>query len=871
VADSGREERITNLLAAGRYQSAEELILALPPEEVNDRMAFNFAIAKIGQAKYGEARRILRELMRKGTDIPLIPLAMGQVSEKMGQKETALHYYKMASEIEETHKEAQEALEGMSPQEEVDDKSERIVKLKPVKPETKFKDVMGYESIKDYLKERIILAMTEPELFKKHGKKRGLGLMLYGAPGCLVGGERIIMADGTIEKIQDFGEYHLQAINKKVQQGVGKVQYRTPQPAMKFHKYEHEHTIEIITETGKSIKGTDNHPLLMANKKYVGKRTFRDPIKHQLHTIDWYRSSSEWKRLDEIKVGDRVRTVMSYPSYKKSLVISNFNPITQHFRGKLPKTITPALGGLFGYIIGDGTVDRDGYSISCVIAEDEIDLLPKLSRIIKDEFGINPSQDKSTIKSSRIIENGIERTINRTMQMTFLRMNSKDISYNLRFLKEKRVPSMIFKSNNTVVCEFLKWLFTADGHVQSKDRGGTNRISLKSIHIELLRDVQLLLLRFGIHARIHQDKPAVTLNIQRGNDILKYKEKIGFACNKKIHRLEELVAIIPNLNRHFKNKQNEKVIEVRDNGFATVYDLEVPTSHRFIANGIISHNCGKSYISGAIAGEANAYFLVARIPQILGSFVGSSEKNLSQVFKQARANTPCIVFFDEFDALGTKRSAFSASDQIGGGTTMRLIVNTFLSEMNGVEKNPEGIFVIAATNLPYQIDPAIKRSGRIGDFLYLKPPTYRERKQLIGYYLKGKTFRHINVGRIARATIGYSCADIERMVDEATLQPIRTEHKTKQGQYLRTSNILLEAFKKKSTLESWYFDTRREVIGSWTTEIQQGKKMRSWKQGILEPEEKELYKELIQDVQWNTKASVRAIKQFIRLFSIFFI
>ena len=365
-----------------------------------------------------------------------------------------------------------------------------------------------------------------------------------------------------MKKIENLGEYHLQNINKQVQQAGGKGQYKNPQTATTFYKYENEHTIEIITETGKSIKGTDNHPLLMATKKYIGKRTIINPITHQVHVYDWYQPSTEWRKLDEIKVGDRVKVAQSYPCYKKSLVISHFNPITRHFRGKLPKMITPNLGGLFGYIIGDGTVDKDGYSISCVIAEDEIDLLPKLSEIIKNEFEINPSQDKSKIRTSTITENGFERIINRTMRMTFLRINSKDITYNLRFLKEKRVPLTIFKSPNNVVCEFLKWLFTADGHVQLKPYTGTNRISLKSINIELLRDVQLLLLRFGIHARIYQDMQASVLCIARGADILKYKEKIGFACNKKIHKLTELATIIPTLKKQSKSKRSEKIVKV---------------------------------------------------------------------------------------------------------------------------------------------------------------------------------------------------------------------------------------------------------------------------------------------------------------------
>lgn len=73
MAISEKEKRITNILAAGHYENAEALILSLPPDEINDKMAFNFAIAKIGQQKYADARKILRELMQKGTDIPIVP------------------------------------------------------------------------------------------------------------------------------------------------------------------------------------------------------------------------------------------------------------------------------------------------------------------------------------------------------------------------------------------------------------------------------------------------------------------------------------------------------------------------------------------------------------------------------------------------------------------------------------------------------------------------------------------------------------------------------------------------------------------------------------------------------------------------------
>ena len=96
--------------------------------------------------------------------------------------------------------------------------------------------------------------------------------------------------------------------------------------------------------------------------------------------------------------------------------------------------------------------------------------------------------------------------------------------------------------------------------------------------------------------------------------------------------------------------------------------------------------------------------------------------------------------------------------------------------MSGVESNPEGIFVIGATNNPWDIDPALKRSGRFGDSVYLKPPTYGDRKNLFRYYTRNKPVASLNFGRLARATTGYSPADIERIADKAAMLPLLHEY-----------------------------------------------------------------------------------------------
>jgi ATP-dependent 26S proteasome regulatory subunit/intein/homing endonuclease len=733
------------------------------------------------------------------------------------------------------------------------------------KSDVKFDDVIGLEKVKRYLRDNVVLAIEKPELFKKYGKKLGLGLLLYGPPGCLIGDERVILGDGTILKMQDFGKSHLEQIKIKVHQGNNNDKYRDTQHyATVFHKYEEQPTIEIITETGKSIKGTPNHPLLMGIKKPWRKMSVKDPITKKMHEVMLNRLEEEWRRLDEIKVGDRVRVVTSYPCYKESLVKTGFKTNSTNFKGRLPKEVTPELAALFGYIIGDGSVARDGYSVGCIIAEDEIDLLPKLSEKIVSLFNIEPKLEKPRIRQSSIMENGVKRVINRKMQMTWLMMNSKEINRNLEFLKEKRVPQSILSSPNGPVREFLKWLYTADGTVDIKK----GRVSLKSKEIELLRDVQMLLLRFGICARIYSEKNASTLTIGRSLDVIRYKNKIGFACDKKIRILDELVKIIPSTNnRYFRHKKTERVVKILQGEPTTVYDVEVPDSHRFVANGVISHNTGKTHVVRAIAGEAKANVIIARVNQIVDMYTGNTEKNLHAIFEQARKNTPCIIFFDELDALGVKRGGGDDGGGGGNSSALRLAVNQFLVEMSGVESNPEGIYVIGATNNPWDIDPALKRSGRFGDSVYIKPPDYRARLNLFKYYTRNKPISHLNYGRLARATMGYSPADIERIADKAAMLPLLHEYEhniSREYTMKDVLSILKDKDYSGSSLDEWYSMVKKDVITKTDTSTVDGKKQVVIKEGKLDPQEKILYKAMVNDIKKNTNSAQIRFKGFIR-------
>ena len=263
---------------------------------------------------------------------------------------------------------------------------------------------------------------------------------------------------------------------------------------------------------------------------------------------------------------------------------------------------------------------------------------------------------------------------------------------------------------------------------------------------------------------------------------------------------------------------------------------------------------GKTYIVDAVAGEANANVIIARINQIVDMYTGNTEKNLHAVFEQARQNTPCIIMFDELDALGTKRGG---GDGPGGGesSAMRLAVNQFLTEMNGLEENPEGIYVIGTTNQPWDIDPALKRSGRFGDAIYLSPPNHRARVEMFRYAEKNKPKGRMSYGRLARATAGYSPADINRIVDKAAMRPLLHEHQFKKERLL-TMGDLLAILRDKDTsgssLDEWYSMVKKDVISKTETQIVDGKKQEIVKEGKLDAQEKILYKKMVKDIKKNT-------------------
>ncbi|MCE4613815.1 MAG: CDC48 family AAA ATPase [Desulfurococcales archaeon] len=177
---------------------------------------------------------------------------------------------------------------------------------------------------------------------------------------------------------------------------------------------------------------------------------------------------------------------------------------------------------------------------------------------------------------------------------------------------------------------------------------------------------------------------------------------------------------------------------------------------------------GKTLLAKAVATESGANFIAVRGPEILSKWVGESEKAVRKIFERARQVAPCIVFFDEIDAIAPARGFRHDTS----GVTDR-IVNQMLAEMDGIVPL-QNVVVIAATNRPDIVDPALLRPGRFDRLIYVPPPDKESRKKIFQVHLRRVPLaKDVNIDRLAEMTEGYTGADIAALVREAALTKLR--------------------------------------------------------------------------------------------------
>jgi len=398
--------------------------------------------------------------------------------------------------------------------------------------------------------------------------------LLIGDPGCLLGDERVVLGDGTLVKLERMGSAHLQPIRTSVRVEGGRA---ATSVATRFHRYLRQPTLEVVTESGRSLRGTYNHPVLRSVG--AGGRV-------------------EWRRLDQLEVGDRLCVARSLPCSKRTRVPTRFViPRGAHRSSQrpVPRWYDPELAAILGYVLGAGKVGEG--AVELPVPSNAPATRERLRELLLKKFGVRPTSPGPP---------------------SALYLGDALVAEWLRELRRHRVPEGILASPDPVVATFLRWYFHARSRL-ARPPDGAASVEVSSPHLELLRDIQALLLRWAIRAVIRGRKdghpPSAgppgrsrgrswVLRVEDPDSVERFAARVGWVDRASVSSVRA-----PRSSRRAPEPasapvRTETVVSIRPAGRATVYDIEVPGPKRFIANGVISHNTAKSQLLRYIADVA---------------------------------------------------------------------------------------------------------------------------------------------------------------------------------------------------------------------------------------------------------------------------
>jgi transitional endoplasmic reticulum ATPase len=176
---------------------------------------------------------------------------------------------------------------------------------------------------------------------------------------------------------------------------------------------------------------------------------------------------------------------------------------------------------------------------------------------------------------------------------------------------------------------------------------------------------------------------------------------------------------------------------------------------------------GKTLLAKAVASESEANFISIKGPELLSKYVGESERAIRETFRKAKQAAPTVIFFDEIDSIAPQRSSVSDTH------VSERVVSQILTELDGVEELKD-VIIVAATNRPDMVDPALLRPGRFDRLIYIKPPEKVGREKIFEIHTKGKPLAdEVNLSELADMTEGYVGADIEGICREAAMLALR--------------------------------------------------------------------------------------------------
>jgi transitional endoplasmic reticulum ATPase len=229
-----------------------------------------------------------------------------------------------------------------------------------------------------------------------------------------------------------------------------------------------------------------------------------------------------------------------------------------------------------------------------------------------------------------------------------------------------------------------------------------------------------------------------------------------------------------------------------------------------IGGGILMYGppgCGKTHIARATAGEIRAGFICIGINDVLDMWIGSSEKKLHELFEHARSHQPCVLFFDEVDALGASRTDMKTSGS-------RHLVNQFLAELDGAQSSNDGVLILAATNAPWHLDSAFRRPGRFDRILFVPPPDEPARADILRLQLTGKPVQDVDHLQVARKTKDFSGADLKAVVDQTIEKKLQEAMRTGKPLPIVTKDLIAAAGGLRPSTKEWFASARNYALYS---------------------------------------------------------
>ena len=604
-----------------------------------------------------------------------------------------------------------------------------------------YEDIGGLGTQIQRIREMIELPLRYPQVFERLGIGAPKGVLLHGPPGCITGESLVALEDGRLIKIEDVAK------NLEPNIYIADLPVYPPASAKALHVYDVPETIELLTETGKRLRMTPNHPLL---------------------------TSEGWREAEKLKVGEEIKVFNWIPS-PQNKVPMGFTLNLQYTYNKnvsLPSEWDEDIAFLLGAFVAEGDAWKGRIAFTINQNEEEF------KKIILDKM----------LKFGPIYE---KISIPRKKRSIKIRFCNAGLSRFFEYYHKKEIPSPILLSPNNVAAAFLKGLFEGDGSVMLRTHRNVKKykskeykyyqiertVSLKSSSRLLLEQCQTLLLRFAISSRIYDsiyksnDKilESHVLYIRGRTNLVKFTENICFASQRKNEKLKQVIKSFKRDMKMHLQSEFEKIKSLEKKyGWQRVYDFEVPTTHSFFSNGILSHNTGKTLIARAVANETDAYFTHISGPEVMGKFYGESEGKLRAIFEDAQAHAPAIIFIDEIDAIAPKREEMGGEKQVE-----RRVVAQLLALMDGLESRGQ-IIVIGATNIPNTLDPALRRPGRFDREISIPIPDKNGRLKILEIHTRGMPLAEdVSLEKLAEITHGFVGADLEALAREAAMSALR--------------------------------------------------------------------------------------------------